>query len=263
MNWTATPSRHATPAGAAAAAARFTAQARARRRRHWIRAALGLLAAAALLAAAWAVLFSPLLAVREVEVAGTGRLDPAEVTRTAAVPTGGSLALLDTGAIAARVAELAPVDDVDVQRRLPHSVRIVVTEREPAVVLDSPDGRQLVDDEGVTFAPAGDDGRGLPVVTTPGESLPDDAFVGVRDLLAALPAEIRELVRRVHVEGLPGPVLLTAELRDGRVVVWGRPEQAAFKAQVLTLLFSDRPTRKADAFDVSVPEAPAVRPKAD
>ena len=60
-------------------------------------------------AAGWLVLGSSVLGARTVEVVGESRLSADEVVARAEVPAGTPLARLDTGAIADRVAGLAPV----------------------------------------------------------------------------------------------------------------------------------------------------------
>ncbi len=248
--------RPSTPAAAAAASARFAERIASRRRSRWVKAGIGFAVALALVAGTWVVCFSDVLAVRAVQVSGVALLDAGHVEQVAAVPKGGSLALLDTASIAARVRTLVPVADVSVSRRFPNTVRIAVTEREPVAVLDTPQGRKLVDDEGVAFAPAGNAPAGLILVATTKDGLPPDALAEVTDMLAALPEVVRTQVRRVDAETEQDMSVL---LRDGRRVVWGGPDQAAFKARVLELLFTEKPTRKARAYDVSVPEAPVVR----
>ena len=80
-------------------------------------------------AAGWLVLGSSVLGARAVEVVGASRLTADEVVARAEVPTGTPLARLDTGAIADRVAGLAPVLRVSVDRDWPSTVRITVVER--------------------------------------------------------------------------------------------------------------------------------------
>ncbi len=232
--------------------AKFAARARTRRRARWKAAVYCVLALGALGTAVWAVAFSSLLAVRSVEIAGVHRLSSEEVSRVANVPTGGSLALFDAGAVAERVSRLAPVADVRVQRRPPHTVRIVVTERTPTAVVRTPEGMRLVDAEGVAFAAVTQAPAGLPIVRTARTDPAPQTLTRASDMLAALPAKIRKDVVLVRADTADD---MSVALTGGRRVVWGGPGQAEFKADVLAVLIR----QKGRTYDVSVPEAPIVR----
>jgi cell division protein FtsQ len=247
--------RPSTPAAAAAEAARFAERQRQRRRLRWKLTGYGVLAALVALVAVWVVCFSGLLAVRSVRVSGVHKLDAAAVEQAARVPRGGSLALLDTAAIEARVRTLAPVADVSVERKFPHTVRIRVTERTPVAVLQTPQGRELVDAEGIAYAPAGDKAPYV-VISTDQDSMTPESLLHVNQMIAALPESVRGKVKSVEADTDQN---MSVELRDGRTIVWGGTDQPEFKAKVLDILLHDKSTRSARTFDVSVPEAPTVR----
>lgn len=249
-------SRPSTPAAAAAAEARFAERERLRRRSRWRRIGAGAVALVLGLAAGWVVCFSDVLAVRAVQVAGVERLDPEQVERAARVPRGGSLALLDTGPIEARIRELAPVAEVEVSRRFPNTVRIEVTERTPVAVLDAPDGRRLVDAEGVAYAPAGAVGSRYLVIESADPTLTPEDLVEILGMVETLPEAVRSKVDKVEADSTAD---MTVRLGDGRTIVWGGPESAEFKVKVLEVLLGDKKTRSAKTFDVSVPEAPTVK----
>jgi len=252
-----TSSRPSTPAAAAAEAARFAERARQRRRTRWIRIWIGVAVSAVVLALGWVVCFSDVFAVRSVQVAGVKRLSTAQVERVANVPHGGSLALLDTDSIAARVRTLAPVADVSVERKFPNTVRIEVTERTPVAVLVTPTGQHLVDDEGVAYATAGEDAlKRYIVIESTQDSMTPESVMRVNQMIAALPELVRAKVRTVEADTDQD---MTAVLSDNRKIVWGGPEEPEFKAKVLDVLLRDKSTRSARTFDVSVPEAPTVR----
>jgi cell division protein FtsQ len=246
-----TAARPSTPAAAVAASARAAAAARARRRSRWLRVILGVLILAALGALVWAACFSSVLAVRTVTVVGTERLTPAEVLAAARVPTGGSEILLDTTGPAARVRALPAVASVHLERHLLHTVRIVVTERTPALVLQTPAGKRLVDASGVVFAVEDGNHPDLPVVRTDLPDLPPGTLAAVTGMLAALPPAVRPEVQVVRADSADD---MKVELADGRVIVWGDASRPALKAKVLTILMQ----QDGRTYDVSAPEAPAI-----
>jgi len=202
-------------------------------------------------AAAWLVLWSSAFGARTVEVVGETRLGADQVLARADVPAGRPLARLDTDAIAARVAGLAPVLRVSVDRDWPSTVRITVVERTPAAVQARGTGWVLVDRSGVVFDTVEKRPRGLPKISAP----VDEGAAALRatlDVLEALPPQVRAQVREVRAAGLEQ---VTLQLRRGRTVEWGSAERPERKAAVLAVLL----TRKAKVYDVTAPDSPTTR----
>ncbi len=207
----------------------------------------------ALLAGAtgWLVLGSSVLGARAVEVVGESRLTADEVVARAEVPTGTPLARLDTGAIADRVAGLAPVLRVSVDRDWPSTVRITVVERTAAAVKARGTGWVLVDRSGVAFDTVDKRPRGLPKISAPVDEGPA-ALRATLDVLETLTPAVRDQVREVRAAGLEQ---VTLQLRRGRTVEWGSVERSDRKAAVLAVLLS----RKAKVYDVTAPDSPTTR----
>jgi cell division protein FtsQ len=201
--------------------------------------------------AAWLVLGSSVLGVRTVDVVGESRLTADEVVARAEVPTGTPLARLDTDAIADRVAGLAPVLRVTVDRDWPRTVRITVVERSPAAVQVRGTGWVLVDRSGVVFDTVERRPRGLPKVSAPVDEGPA-ALRATLDVLDALPPAVRDQVREVRAAGRDE---VTLQLRRGRTVEWCSIERSDRKAAVLAVLL----TRKAKVYDVTAPDSPTTR----
>jgi cell division protein FtsQ len=231
---------------------RFAARARSRRRLERRPLVYGAVAVVVVLASGWLVLFSPLLTVREVQVVGEQRVSARQVLRAAQVPLGVPLARLDVDAMRERIRGIRPVADVDVQRRPPHTVRLVITERVAAAVVRTPDGYQLVDATGVTFAGVGAPPRGVPVVVTRLVRPSARVLERATAVLVALPVEVRGTVTSVSADS---PDDISLRLQKGIRVVWGGPEHSQLKAAVLGALMR----RDAKVYDVSVPEAPVTR----
>lgn len=237
-----------------------TAQVARRRfaRRQWARrwlawrilvAALGVLAVVAGLV--WLVFFSPVLAVRGVEVDGAEVLDPRVVRRVAEVPSGTPLANVDLDAVGERVEALTPVLDVDVSRAWPDRVRIAVTERAAVAVVMRDGVLQGVDADGVLFRRYPSRPPSLPLVRvgvgTGAEALSEAALV-----IDALPSDLAPRVEYISVRTVD---TISLRLRNGHTVLWGSAEDSANKAKVLDVLL-DQP---AQLYDVSVPGQPVIR----
>lgn len=229
------------------------AQRSAQRRRRLVIRLLPLLGAVALLAAvAWIVFLSSWLGVGRVVVDGAARVSVADVERVAAVETGTPLARVDTGAVSARVATLQPVADVQVVRRWPRTIRIVVTERVPFAVVEIDGVNRLVDRGGVAFDNVTAKERRLPRLRTATPGPQDVATQAGLDVLAALPPAVLSRVQRIDV---PGPEQVTLRLAGGKRVVWGSAAETEKKAAVLNGVLRQAGT----VYDVSTPDVVTVR----
>lgn len=248
---TSSRARRVVPA-AAHLQARARAQRSARRGRVLRRTGNALAVLLPMLAVAWVLLASTWFGVDDVEVVGTSRLDAADVEAAVRVAAGTPLARVDTGAVEARVAQLAPVADVAVRRTWPGTLTVDVTERTAAAGVVQGGKVTLVDAGGVPFGTEPRLPAGLVRLQVHRPGPDDPATVAALQVHAALPAELRSRVRIVRAASPSAVVLL---LSDGRQVVWGRPGQTATKAAAaLTLL-----TKPGSVYDVSAGDVVVVK----
>lgn len=225
------------------------------RRHRWLRSAGAACLAGLLLAGGLSLTRSSVLDVDRVAVTGTARLSRAQVAAVVDVPLGTPLARVDLAAVRDRVARLAPVAQVDVQRGWPGTLTVRVTERTPAAVAELPDRRwRLVDGGGVPFAVARTVPRGAVRlnVQAPGPAGGHAPTVAALQVLAELPGGLRG---RVDAVGASSASAVTLTLREDRTVVWGAPGSAAVKAAAVSALLR-RPGR---VIDVSSPTVVVVR----
>ncbi|WP_121252575.1 cell division protein FtsQ/DivIB [Nocardioides ferulae] len=201
-------------------------------------------------AAVWAVFFSAWLSVAGVEVRGTDLLSREEVRAAAAVPTGDPVATVDLAGVEARVEALAPVRSAEVSRQWPDQVLVVVEERVAVAVVELGGRLRGMDADGVVFRDYADPPEGLPRVLTRSGTTSAALSEGA-SVIAALPAEIAELVEHVEIETVDAIALA---LTDGRTVRWGSAEESEQKAEVLAHLLS----KPGPIYDVSVPGQPTT-----
>jgi cell division protein FtsQ len=212
---------------------------------------VGLLAVA--VALVWVVAFSPLLAVRDVEVVGVPGNQVPTIRRLAAVPTGQPLARVDQDAVAARVAELATLADVSIERSWPSTLVIHASPRKPFLVVKKPQGQlQVVDDGGVAYAQVSAPPKGVPVVDAASEgALSRDALTTAVTVVRVLPDSLQRRVSSVTVSSAD---LVT--LKVGRTtVVWGGVREPERKLAIVTALLKGSPKE----IDVSAPDTPVTR----
>ncbi|GAB3446216.1 hypothetical protein GCM10027517_28140 [Phycicoccus ginsengisoli] len=246
-------SARSTPRGLASSRDRFqrrAAEVRRRPLRLWAWAA-GALAVAALLV--WLVAYSPVLAVRSVEVVGVPDAEVAPITALARVPMGEPLARVDTQAVAARVAERATLADVSIERSWPSTLVIHASPRVPFLVVKNPQGQlKVVDETGVAYAEVTRAPKGVPVVSAASDAaLSRDALATAVTVVRVLPDSLQRRVSSVTVSSAN---LVT--LRVGRTtVVWGGVEEPERKLAIVEALLKGSHA----VIDVSAPSTPVTR----
>jgi cell division protein FtsQ len=195
--------------------------------------------------------FTSFLGVSTVEVVGARTVAERDVLAAAEVAENEPLLRLDTDAVAERVATLPDIATATVERSLPSTVTITVTERRAVAYHDGDRGLRLVDAAGVPYKTVPEPPDGLPRLELFDPGPADDVTRAVTTVLAALPAELADEVVAARAS-TPGAVEF--DLADGRVVRWGDADQNTQKAQVLAVLL----TREGEVYDVSSPELPTV-----
>lgn len=227
---------------------------RSRRRRSVLtvvlRVTIVVVVLAAVGAATWVVGFSSVLAAREVRVSGADVVSAEDVREAAAVPLGTPLVRLDLDAIHDRVAALAPVAEVRVERAWPDAVTVTVTERAPLFAVRQDDGDRLVlvDAGGTAYLEVAEAPAGMIVAEVPDRAvLPE-----VASALAQMPTALLDQVDTVSARTVDS---IELSLDGGRTLVWGNAELSAQKAAVATVLL-EQPGKR---YDVSAPDRPAVR----
>jgi cell division protein FtsQ len=164
-----------------------------------------------LLGLVWLALESPALDVDHVEVSGIRDIPAAEVVTAAGVSRGDALTFVDTGAVRARVEALPRIASARVTRSFPGTVKIAVTEREPAAWVRPPaprgtrsntvvfvDAAGRVIEEGESPPPTLPEIRGLGALPEVGDRVRPAAAV---TLLADLPPALAAQVASVTIDG--------------------------------------------------------------
>lgn len=229
---------------------RFTKRSR-RRRIAWI-TAFGTLAALVLAVALTA--FSPLMALRTIDVAGTVRLDRATVQRALADQLGRPLPLVDQAAIRGDLAAFPLIRSYSVESHPPNTIVVRIVERDPIGVLQKGSTFTLVDAAKVAIATSATRPAGFPLITATGGSAESDAasgFAAAAAVLTALPADLRANVDTISARTKDD---VSFTLRDHRAtVVWGSADDSALKTADLAALLKS--AAGASTYDVSSPHS--------
>lgn len=209
-----------------------------------------------------ALYLAPVLRVQTVEVTGIRTLDPYTLAETANLE-GSSMFTAPLEDAEDRLEALPMVKSAQAERRWPHTVRLVIEERQPWGYWHSADRDYVVDIDGVVLTGAIPEPN-APVIyyegsspeLQPGEVMDADAVRLARNLVDSLPTILNVGVVRVEFSDREGLSLLTdagyrVVLGDShslnyKLAVWqalelklGREE---IQGQVLDLRFGDRPS---------------------
>lgn len=236
-----------------AEAKRFTQRSR-RRRLVWtvVGGALAGLVLVVLLTA-----YSPLLAVREIVVEGTARLDPATVSSALDDQLGTPLALVDYGAIERELSAFPYIGSYSVEARPPNTLAIAVVERRPVAQIQTPTSFDLVDAAGVTVQQSPERIPGFPLMDLTGTEIGSAGFRAAAAVLDALPDDVLGVVDRIS--GTTPDSVTFVFTGAGQSVVWGDDEDSALKTVILQRLIATQDPALPVQYDVSSPQSPVVR----
>ncbi|OAN27065.1 hypothetical protein A4X17_09235 [Plantibacter sp. H53] len=231
---------------------RFTARKRGRHR-PWVIAAaiLGVLIVVSLAGA-----YSPLLAVRSIEVVGASRVNQAEITEALSDQLGRPLALVDAGAVKAVLVGYPLIASYSLESQPPSTLVVRIVEREPVGVLQSGSVYTLVDAAGVTIERSDQPIAGYPTLMVTGGPT-SKGFVAAAAVIRALPTDLRARVASVSASTADDVTLTLVD--SPAEVVWGSAEDSVLKARILATTMAATDPSQVNQYDVSSPSAAIVR----
>lgn len=233
---------------------------RSRKRKTFVKLA----ALAALIVVVWAVMWSPLLNVRHLELRGVQHTTSEEVLEATDLGSSTNILRVSTDVVQERIETLPWVKKASVARVLPGTLRIKIEERKPALALSMGAAHWMVDESGRVLA-AGK-GEDLPVLAgadvegiEPGMNIEVHQLVGGLRVYRSLSDDVRSRVAAIFA---PTPERITLALTDGSQVRYGSAELLAAKSNVLRSLLArlERDGMTAAYIDLRVPTSPAVSP---
>jgi cell division protein FtsQ len=231
--------------------------ARRRRMMPWAIASCALVAIGAI---AIGLSYTPLVAARTLSVRGERHLTEGQILRIARLGEGTNLVHADLAAAEARLERNPWVADATVERDLPHTLRISVTERTPLAVTARPNGAlAFVATDGTLMGSAAE-GSPLPTIVATDGELPAPAEV-LRTGAAVVDAMPVALQRRTGSISVGPDGSVAVETLTHIVVTYGDGSQLEAKGQTLkaVLDWSEREGVALAAVDVTVPGAPTAR----
>jgi cell division protein FtsQ len=228
---------------------------------HGRRRLLALAVLAIALGAAYTFWFRDSSLVRVERVTVTG-IDAPEAGRVRAKLTTAAKHMttlhLDAAALRRSVADEPVVHSIVVHPDFPHGLKIGVVQNRATALLVSP-GREVAVAPDGTLLESETSTAGLPevhVAAIPARGrIPDGPARDRVQVAAAAPARLRSRVESISIEHGRGAV---AQLRDGPVVIFGRPVELRLKWAAAAAVIAERSSAGAEYIDVRMPERPVA-----
>lgn len=233
---------------------------RAERKRARLRRTVRAVVLAVLLAGLFVLERSPLVALEEIRVNGTERLEPRDVIDASKLALGTSTLRLRLRGAERAIEALPLVRDASARRIDPLKVEIQVEERTPALQIRGAGVDAIADREGVIIlrgVATGVPEIWLPVTPPqPGATVAADATLANAYLVwRSLSGPLRGRVLRYVAAG---PDELSLILIDGIEVRFGRAERIDEKVRALGAVLADVTGTDVSVIDVRAPRAPVV-----
>lgn len=230
---------------------RFTWRSR-RRRRTWL-----VVGGAVVALAAFVVVgaYSPLMALRTIEVVGTDRIPAADIQKALSAQIGTPLPIVDGNQVKRELSTFTLIQSYSTESRPPNTLVVRIVERVPVGLLTTPTGFDLVDAAGVVLQSGAERVAGYPVITaTNGVGHP--GFTAAAAVIRALPENIRTQLDSVTAATTDD---VTLTLAGGARIVWGSAERSDYKAVVLASLMVTYPPGSVGEYDVTSPDSAVLR----
>lgn len=243
---------HKKPTRAERAEARRFTQGSRRRRAAWL-TALGIVAL--LVVVLLVAVFSPILALRTIQVDGVSEIPASTVQKALAGQLGTPLALLNDGTIRSKLSHIILIRSYATEIVPPNTLVVRIVEREAIGVLPDGDNFDQVDPAGVVLRTSATT-EGLPVIEIGQSGVDSAGFASAVKVLLAMPSTVLSKVSSISATTIDN-VSITLD-GSKKTILWGSSAQSDLKAQVL----ADLLTRCASqpVLNVTAPLAAACGP---
>lgn len=229
---------------------RFTEHVRMRRRRR----AVGVIAVLGLAAFVSAGVFTPIMAVHEIEIDGAESVNIETLRQALSGFEGVPLALVSDQDIHKALEPFPLIQRYAVERIPPHTLVVRVEERSPVLAFASGKGFDLLDAAGVLVTHVSSPDQGIPTADATLSDTSSAQFRAAAAIVRDMPRDIRDQLAKVRAES-PQEIIFT--LVGGTEVIWGDTNQTQRKAIVLRSVLAA--VGEHALIDVTAPEAPVFR----
>ncbi|MFP7833476.1 FtsQ-type POTRA domain-containing protein [Marisediminicola sp. LYQ134] len=231
---------------------RFTRRSR-RRKIAWATTAGITVVMVALVAVA---VYSPLLALKTIEVEGTSRLDAAAVREAIDGQLETPLALVDFDRMTDELGVFPLIRSYVTETIPPDTIVVHIVEREPIGSVTTSSGFALVDPAGIVIERSEARIPGFPLLDASEDEVDGEGFAAAVEVLLALPESVLDQVDTVAAESRDD-VELSLVSTGGRIM-WGDSDNSAYKARLLEVLVANYPD--ASEYNVSAEGQGSITP---
>ena len=212
---------------------------------------------AILLAIVAGATFSPALAIKEIYVTGTERIQPELISKALQGHIGTPLPLLDEKEVAKSLASFALIESFSATAVPPNGLQVKISERQAISVVAVKGERWLYDPAGVKVAQA-NGSEELPEIQISEEPRNSQRYRNAIEVLMALPEDLLHQVEFIEARSKDDVQISLRTSREQRII-WGDSSDSVLKSKVLQALMANHRKTQSVTFDVSSPNAPVVR----
>lgn len=227
------------------------------RRLRRIVASLFVAGVSALLIIVLVATFSPLLAIKEIQVSGTERIKPEQISKALESHIGTPLPLLQEGEVAKSLESFTLIESFSATAVPPNTLSVKISERQAICIIQSGGERYLYDPAGIRIAKASAEDQ-LPEILITENPLNSQRFRNAIEVLMALPEKLLDDVELIEAKS-KDDVRLSLRGQTNQRIIWGDSSDSVLKSKVLEALMKNHKRSNSVTFDVSSPNAPVVR----
>ena len=229
---------------------RFTEHLRLRRRRWFI-------AGGAVLGLALFVVvgvFTPIMAVRDIEVQGAQAVDVEQLQQSLSRFEGVPLALVSDRDVHQAVESFPLIQRYSIERIPPHTLVVLIEERQAVIAMEREGGFDLLDPAGVLLGRAVERPSGVPLGSPELTDTSSPAFLAASKVIRDMPDDLRQQLVSVRASNAQD---VSFVLASGTEVLWGEAKETQRKSAVLRSMLAS--IGSPGFIDVSAPEAPVFK----
>lgn len=205
--------------------------------------------------------------LKGLEIQNNVYLQDAEIEQLANPPYGANIFTVDSKLLEQNLLLHPMVKEVEITRKLPHTLVISVVEREPILLVPTEQGFLELDQTGVYLKKVSTISNvGLPIVTGvdvpanvgPGQIIVDPKLTQALEFLSKTPQEKRRLIMELEVRDNNQYYLFTSE---GIEVRFGLAEDLEQKFEILEQILKsgDLAGKKVEYIDLTTPAIPVIK----
>lgn len=199
--------------------------------------------------------FSPLLAVKNIEVVGNNRVSAKSILKDLNSLKGKPLPQISSEDVASKLSRYQLIDSVSAVSLPPSTLRVVVVERSAIAIVKINNIAYLYDVAGVQLGRSTDKDQ-LPVIEHAGNPASSETFKQAISVLLSIPIDLLPRVGSITATSKDNVVLNLKTY--GQKILWGDDSQPSLKASVLSALMRHYKNQRGHTFDVSSPNQPSV-----